>query len=54
MPDATMLADLAKANSQAEARRAGQPGPETMAKVTVRGRRRIWRRCCLSPLEVIA
>ncbi len=37
VPDATMLANLAKANSQAEAKRAGKPVPETMAKVNVLG-----------------
>jgi flagellar hook-length control protein FliK len=36
--DPTMLANLAKANSQAEAGRAGKPIPEAMAKVVVLGR----------------
>jgi chemotaxis protein MotD len=38
IPDATMLASLAKATSQADARRAGQPAPETMGRVSVLGR----------------
>jgi hypothetical protein len=38
IPDATMLASLAKAASQADARRAGPPVPETMAKLSVVGR----------------
>jgi hypothetical protein len=38
IPDATMLASLARASSQADARRAGQPAPETMGKVAVLGR----------------
>jgi flagellar hook-length control protein FliK len=38
LPDAAMLAHMTKASSQAEARRAGQPMPETVTKVTVVGR----------------